>query len=755
MSLPGAAGPSQDTRKSASILTGQVASINDASQPDGSWVMGHIESDDGSTRTPFVGSNLVRLEVGSQVRLKGKWETHPQYGRQFRAEAVETSLPVVRDGIVKYMAANIQYCGPARAEQIVDHFGLDCLDDLAEDPSRIQELFTKKTGEKMVASFSEWAEDYNLGRKAAKLTVDLLGAGMTYALARRVQQVFKKSGAVEDIVLHHPYRLVEVPGIGFKKADAIARTMGVESDDPSRIAAGMVYALEQAMGVGNSALPRGSLEKEAAKELDLTNMAPIRRAVDRGLEAGTLVDDQGLIFLPDVVKREEYVARRLGRFLNRSKPLTERARTTVEGIINASGLSDTQAQAVRMGLESRVALLTGRPGSGKTTTTRTFVACCDALGWSVSIAAPTGKAAARASEVTGRDASTIHRLIGVGLGQTRPEPIDSDVVILDETSMADLDVFAWLLKNLDPRRTRLLLVGDKDQLPSVGHGQVFADLIESGALPVTELREIFRQGRDSRIVLNAHRLLDGKPLLLDNAPGSDFLFADITQEDAVGPDGFPDPNDPTRPRREQEEGLRRLGKALRFLIRQKGADPVRDIQILSPMRRGILGVRNLNEQLQGLLNPRGEVGPQIGGGVRVRVGDRVIQTKNDYGVAGGLFNGEQGEVLSVDTKRETLVARFDERVLTLKGIQLAKLRLAWAITVHRSQGSEFPYAILLYHTAHSVMLEQSLLYTAVTRGKDLFILIGNYRALELTRRQARRDGDRYTGLRERVRAIRS
>lgn len=746
---PAAVASSSGERKT--ILTGQIVSINEASRPDGSWVMGHIESEDGSIRTPFVGTNLLGCEIGRLVRLVGEWEFHPKHGRQFRAEQIESRLPVAKEAIVKYIASNVRHCGPKRAEQLIDHFGLSCLDVLAHDPTRVREVFTGKIGEQLLDSWTEWAEEYRLSRKAQKLTVDLMSAGMTYALARRVQQVFKKPGEAEDVLLHRPYRLVEVPGIGFKRADQIARHMGVAVDDPARIAAGVVYALNSAMEMGHSALPQNDLEKQAAQELGLTDVAPVRAAVVRGLAAGTLVSDQGLIYLPHVRDLEEYVAQRIAEILRAPRFLTAHERSLVHEVIERSGLSETQARAVWLALENGVAILTGRPGSGKTTTTRTFVECCDVLGWSVAIAAPTGKAAARASEVTGRSASTVHRMIGVPAGMARPEPLPYRVIVLDETSMADLETTAWLLKNIDPHRTSILFVGDKDQLPSVGYGCVFADLIDSGAIPAVELREIFRQGASSRIVVNAHRLLDGKSLLLDNAPGSDFLFADVTQEDALGPDGFPLSDDPTRPQREQEEALKRLDKAVQFLIRQKHAVPARDIQVLAPMKRGLLGVDHLNARLQSVLNPNGELGPEIGGRIRVRVGDRVIQTRNDYNVPGGLFNGEQGEVLAVDNQRELVRVRIDDRVLTLRGIQLARLRLAWAITVHRSQGSEFPYTILLYHTAHSVMLDVNLLYTAITRARRLFILIGNQRALELTRYRARRqDRDRYSGLRARL-----
>lgn len=746
---------SADGAERRAILTGQVVSLNKASRPDGSWIMGHICSDDGPTRTRFVGINLHGVEIGCSVRLLGEWELHPKYGRQFRALEVESRLPASKAAIVKYISTNVRLCGPSRATQIVDHFGLNCLEILADEPERVCELFSGKIGEKMLEAWSEWAEGYRLNRRAQKLTVDLMGAGMTYSLARRVQQVFRKAGEAEDVVLHHPYRLVEVPGIGFKRADQIARHMGVTLDDPSRVAAGVVYALQKAMETGHSALPRDELARKARVELGAVRVEQVDEAIGRAIAAGTLVDDGGLIFFPRVVETEMYVAQTLGVFLERRRFLDSKQQELVSRIVAHSDLSDKQAGAIRMGLENGVSILTGRPGSGKTTTIKTFVRCCEALGEKVVIVAPTGKAAARASDVTGRPASTIHRLLGTDFGKQRDEPIDADVVIVDETSMLDLDVAAWLLRNINPRRTRLLFVGDKDQLPSVGHGQFFADLIGSDVIPTVELREIFRQAADSLIITNAHRLLDNKPLILNNAPGSDFLFADVTQENAVGPDGFPIPNDPTRSRREQEEALRRLGKALSFLIRQKGAIPVRDIQVMSPMRRGLLGVDNLNLELQALLNPNGEVGPEIGGRLRVRVGDRVVQTKNDYGVPGGLFNGEQGEVVAVDNKREKIVVRFDDREIALRGIQLTKLRLAWAITVHRSQGSEFPYALLLYHTAHSIMLDPSLLYTGITRAQDLFVLIGNYRAIELTQLYARRrKSARYTGLRRRLEALR-
>lgn len=730
------------------IVTGQIVALNDASSPDGSWVMGYVESDDGSTRIPFIGTELPGCEVGRVVRLVGHWERHPDYGLQFRATDVESTLPVVRDGVVRYMVANIPHCGPARAERIFDFFGADCLTVLAEAPERLFEIFTQKIGEKLVDGVRVWAEDYRVSSSAQNL-VRLMGAGMTIKLARRVQQVFTKKGEAEDVVLRHPYRLVEVPGIGFKRADQIARAMGVSPTDPSRIAAGVIYAMETAMEVGHSAMPRVALQRRAAAELEVSDANLVSDAIDRCLAAGTLVLDGELLFLPHVIETERYVARRIAEFLSRPRSLSRAQRTLCEGIIAQSQLTQRQAQAVWMAIENGISVLTGRPGSGKTTTANTFVKCCEALGWSIEIAAPTGKAAARAAEVTGRPAKTIHRLIGGMPGSQRSEPIKARVLLLDETSMADLESAAWLFRNVEPAHTQIVLVGDRNQLPSVGHGQVFADVIASGCVPVVELLEVHRQAAGSRITANANRLLDGKPLLLDNQPGTDFLFADVTSDD-VGPDGFPVQDEPNRSQREQEEARRRLQNALRFLMQQKSAWPARDIQVLSPMKRGLLGVDALNALLQETLNPHGEIGPEIGGGVAVRVGDRVIQTKNDYTVPGGLFNGEQGEVLAVDRRHESVTVRFDDREITLRGVQLYRLRLAWCITVHRSQGSEFPYTILLYHTSHHVMLDRSLLYTAITRAKKLFVLVGNYRAIEMTLRLARHNVGRHTGLRARI-----
>jgi exodeoxyribonuclease V alpha subunit len=737
------------------IVAGEVVTVNDSSKSDGSWVMGHLQSDDGSTRIRFVGSDLVGVEVGRTVRLTGRWESHPEHGRQFRAFEVESELPVVREAIVRFLSCNVKHCGEKTAGAIVDTFGNGALEILIRQPERVRDAVPGKKGDRVLASLRERVEDWEASKGAHALSVRLMGAGMTYKMARKVQQYFKKRGETEEVVLLHPYRLIEVPGIGFRTADRIAQSMGVAATDPSRIASGVVFALETAMEMGHSAMPRAELEKLAAKELGVTAGALVVEAVDRGLSAGTLVEDAELIYVPQALRDERFVATRIAELLRFRRHLAPHQAREVERILSESGLSETQGQAVWGALLGGVFVLTGRPGSGKTTTTRTFVRCCHALGLTVSLAAPTGKAAARASEVTGLQASTVHRMIGGYPGEIRKEPLEADVIVVDEVSMMDLEVSAWLLRNLDPARTSIVYVGDRAQLPSVGHGSFLHDLIESEVVPSVELTEIFRQAAGSRIITNAHRLLDGKPLLLDNAPDADFLFADVTDQSAVDPQtGFPLPAgaDPERSAREQEAARGRLERALHYLIAQKGASPARDIQVMTPMRRGSLGVDSLNELLQRTLNPHGAEGPEIGGGVRVRTGDRVIQTRNDYLVPGGLFNGEQGEVVRSAPRNDQVVVRFEDREVTLSGYQLGNLRLAWAITVHRSQGSEFPYTLMVYHTAHYVMLSKSLLYTAITRARKMFVLIGNYAAVEATLKRGDDRAHRHTGLAQRVTA---
>lgn len=740
-------------KTSPHVLTGEVRSIL-LRDEDSGFVVGTLQATDRATRVRFVGRELPGVEEGVFVRFEGEWTRHSKYGRQFNVRMVRARLPLLKDAVLRYIKANIKGCGPTYAKRIVETLGVSCLETLAREPERITEVFpTGKLREKQLKVWERWASTYTENQAAEELFVRLMGAGdITIALARRIVRHFGAEEA-EAVAMYRPYELVEVPGIGFRTADAIARNMGIALDDPTRIAAGIVFTLEQAMDrEGHSALTRAKLERRSKKALGVDGSEDIRSAIDNALKIGTIVERDGLLFKAEVDSLEDEVAHAFARLAHREISLTAEQLSTIEAVIAENDLSTEQADAVRRALLHGLFILTGRPGTGKTTTLATYLKCCEALGWEddVAIAAPTGRAASRAAEVTGYKASTIHRLINTRMGRERGRPLPYRRIVLDEGSMCDLVTTGWLLRHLDLERTSLLIVGDQDQLPSVGHGRVLGDLIDSGVIQTAYLRKIFRQGEGSLITLNAHRILDRKPLELRNLPGSDFLFADITRKPRLGPDGFP-VDDPERSQKECEDGKQRIAAAVRYLINEKGANPARDIQVLTPMRRGLLGAAELNVLVQDIVNPKGgEHGPLLGDGTFARLGDRVIQTKNDYDL--GVFNGEQGEIVDIQ-KDGRVVVRFDKAELCLEKRHLKNLWLSWAISVHRAQGSEYPYVIMAYHTSHHVMLSLSLLYTGVTRAREQLILVGNRQAIDLTLRRGHYADERHTLLDTRLQKL--
>lgn len=735
--------PADSADQPRHILVGEVLRLTYRDEVTG-YVVGAVRVHEGAAEVRFRGTDLFGVDEGAVVRFEGEWEQHPEYGRQFVVRRATFDLPVTVDACVRYIAANIKGCGPKLAQRIVAYFGTQALQVLAREPERIREVFpSAKMAERQVEQWKTWADKYRSERAVQEVYLRLLGTeNMTPSLARRIVERFGPDEA-RRVVFQRPYDLVQVSGVGFKTADALARGLGIADDDPMRLAAGVVYVLGRAMEEGHSALPHSLLESRARRMLGVQSSAAVREAIDTSLARGHLVERDGLVFTAHANHLEHGVANFVALLLARPSPLSAEQRATIEQVIGQSSTSPAQADAIRRAFESPLFVLTGRPGSGKTTTLRTFLRCCDALGWrddDVVVVAPTGKAASRASEVTGRKASTIHRLLNVPFPMMRTSPLRYRWVILEEASMCDLAVFEWLLRNLDLSYTSLLVVGDVYQLPSVGHGQVLADLLESGVVPYAMLTEVFRQGANSLITLNANRVLDRQPLVIDNSPGSDFVFADVTINPPIGPDGFPI-DDPDRSRKECIYAQERIRRAVAYLIRE-GADPVRDVHILSPMKRGLLGVAELNRVVQDQCNPNGKVGPRLGDGFSVRVGDRVIQTRNDYEL--DLFNGDQGRVLEVGP--DFILARFYDSELKIDAERLSTLALSWAITVHRSQGSEFPFTVLAYHTSHYVMLSRSLLYTAITRAKNRFILIGSREAMDYTIRRGPDAELRYTGL---------
>lgn len=721
------------------VVTGEVVSLHESSQADGSWTLGTVRPSSGAADVVFVATDLPPCLVGSTARLGGFYEPRPGGApgeRQLRVVDLESDLPASADAVVRYLRANLRGCrlGAKGAQRIVTVLGASCLERLELDPSLVRPLFPGATGLAIEHAVRLWAAESRRDTKAKQLTIKLLDAGVRYATVRKITGHFRSAEAAEVCTLRHPYRLLEVPGIGFATADAIARLLGADPRDPRRYEAACRHVLRDALREGHTGLPDAEVARRVADakvlgcdEADPEIGAAIARlvAVDRVVRVGALLCD------PAAWDDEWGVAEPVSRLLAVPRALPPAERAVVETLLAESVLTDTQKGAVRMALSHGVSLLTGRPGSGKTTTLKTYIACCRALGWSVQVVAPTGKAASRAAEVTGASASTVHRLLGGARSAVTPT-LKARVLVVDEGGMCDAETAAWLLSAVDPLRTSVLWTGDADQLPSVGAGQVLHDLVVSGRVPVTALTQIHRQGAGSRIIDAANALLDGEPL--DLASGGDWRFTEVH-------DGEP-----------ATRGCEHLVTAVRTLV-AGGVDPLEELQVLVPMRRGPVGVNTINTLLQDELNAHGARGPKIGGGAVVRLGDRVVMTRNAYDLERPLYNGEQAVVVGVDAARQSVTLRVDDArpALEVRGLQRLMLHLAWAVTVHRSQGSEYPHAILLYdHRAHAPMLLRGVLYTAITRAKRCFHLIGTREAVRRTQMPGA-DARRYTALVEHIR----
>jgi exodeoxyribonuclease V alpha subunit len=672
------------------------------------------------------------------VEVSGVAEVHPRWGRQVHIlEVHDVRLPMRPEGIETLLAAHLPRAGSARIGKIVGVLGIEAITKLNADPSLLEQLFPGRVGRQMVLGWEHFRRAWEADERAADLAARLVSAGIPYRMARRIVGFFRSPAVGEILLLRHPYRLLDVPGFGWKRADRIARQLGVDEKAPERTAAAVGCVLEEAMSEGHSALPRQPLIDGAAKLLGGAKLAAA--GIQAAEEGGWIVESGGLFYLPAALEAEWLVVDRLRRHAALRRELSAAELRALRMVAAATGLSAAQAAAVQGAFTHGVFLLTGGPGTGKTTTGRAIVTAAARLGLRLRVVAPTGKAASRATDVMGVQAETVHRLLGCPPGQRLPRPIPADLVLVDECSMVSLEVLAWLLMNL-PATAQVVLIGDSDQLPAVDHGAVLQDLLESQVVPSARLTEVHRAKATSGIILNAHRLLRGDDL---DRSRSDFIFADVT--DRRNPTGPPDE------KWEREYARDRLAGAIRWLRDQQGVDVSRDLQVLSPTRKGRLGVESLNGYLQSLLNPEGRLGPLIRGGRRVRVGDRVTQVRNDYTLGEvGIFNGEQGAVVAVAADSATVLWDGDREV-RVEGYRLFNLELAWAVTVHRSQGSEWKNVITLTHRSHGRMLSPRLLYTAVTRAKDRFILIGDLESYRIVQKRAGSDRDRrFTGLRQRL-----
>ena len=647
--------------------------------------------------------NLLEVPVGSVLLCRGEWKVDKRYGSQFVAATWEETMPATVYGIEKYLGSGlVKGIGPRFARAIVQRFGTETIDIIETEIERLYEV--PNIGRKRVAKIREsWEKQKDI----KNVMLFLQGSGVSTAYAAKIYREYGKESI--DKVRENPYRLADdIWGIGFKTADGIAAKMGYEKEDPRRCRSGILYTLGQLSDEGHVYAGEEQLVKTAGQLLEAGETA-IRDTLAGMLQAEDLILDKDAIYLPPFYHAECGTSRRL-------RDLAESTgRSLFDGLFDPSSLTaetgieydEVQLAAIRQAVTSKVMVLTGGPGTGKTTTTQGIIAALKKAGLRVLLAAPTGRAAKRMSEATGMEAKTIHRLLEYnpqdGYKRNDENPLEGDALIVDECSMIDILLMNNLLKAV-PVGMRLVFVGDIDQLPSVGAGNVLRDIIDSQRIPVVRLVCIFRQAQKSRIVMNAHAINQGRFPDTSNGRDTDFFF--MREDD---------------PERAAETIVRLVKERLPRAYRES---PDR-IQVLTPMQRGVVGAANLNLLLQQALNPSG---PSLGrGGYTYRQGDRVMQQRNNYDK--DVFNGDLGYIREVDTEERTLKVDFDGKWVEYDITELDELTLAYATTIHKAQGSEYPIVVMPVLMTHFVMLQRNLIYTGITRAKKICVLLGAAKAL--------------------------
>lgn len=647
--------------------------------------------------------NLLEVPVGSVLLCRGEWKVDKRYGSQFVAATWEETMPATVYGIEKYLGSGlVKGIGPRFARAIVQRFGTETIDIIETEIERLYEV--PNIGRKRVAKIREsWEKQKDI----KNVMLFLQGYGVSTAYAAKIYREYGKESI--DKVRENPYRLADdIWGIGFKTADGIAAKMGYEKEDPRRCRSGILYTLGQLSDEGHVYAGEEQLVKAAGQLLEAGETA-IRDTLAGMLQAEDLILDKDAIYLPPFYHAECGTSRRL-------RDLAESTgRSLFDGLFDPSSLTaetgieydEVQLAAIRQAVTSKVMVLTGGPGTGKTTTTQGIIAALKKAGLRVLLAAPTGRAAKRMSEATGMEAKTIHRLLEYnpqdGYKRNDENPLEGDALIVDECSMIDILLMNNLLKAV-PVGMRLVFVGDIDQLPSVGAGNVLRDIIDSQRIPVVRLVRIFRQAQKSRIVMNAHAINQGRFPDTSNGRDTDFFF--MREDD---------------PERAAETIVRLVKERLPRAYRES---PDR-IQVLTPMQRGVVGAANLNLLLQQALNPSG---PSLNrGGYTYRQGDRVMQQRNNYDK--DVFNGDLGYIREVDTEERTLKVDFDGKWVEYDVTELDELTLAYATTIHKAQGSEYPIVVMPVLMTHFVMLQRNLIYTGITRAKKICVLLGAAKAL--------------------------
>jgi len=667
--------------------------------------------------------HAASVSPGEFIQAEGAWVSDPVHGLQFSARMLASVAPTTVEGIEKYLCSGlIKGIGPHFARRLVDAFGASVFDVIDQSPEKLRDVegIGRVRAQRVVEA---WREQKAVREIMVFLHSHAVGTS-------RAVRIFKTYGAdAIAIISENPYRLAaDIRGIGFLTADKIAGTLGIEKTAMIRARAGIGYTLAEALDDGHCGLPVTELMPNAARLLEIPEPL-VRQALALEVAAGTVVEESveaaPCVFLAALHAAERTIAARV-RTLSYGRVAwkevdADRAIPWVEARLSMT-LAPTQVEAVRLALSSKFLVITGGPGVGKTTLLNAVLTILGVRKVRMALCAPTGRAAKRLSETTGLEAKTIHRLLEVdprsgGFKRQESHPLECDLLVVDETSMVDVPLMQALLRAVPPH-SAVILVGDVDQLPSVGPGQVLADVIGSGAVPVVRLTEVFRQASESRIIVNAHRINRGEmPETTGGGDASDFYISEV--------------DDP-------EQGAARLLQIVRERIPARfGLDPVRDVQVLCPMNRGALGARALNLALQQLLNPGREPRVERFGWV-FAPGDKVMQIENDYDK--DVYNGDLGFVSAIDVEASELVVDFDGRPVVYGFSELDRLVLAYATTIHKAQGSEYPAVVIPVSTQHYPMLQRNLLYTGVTRGRKLVVLVGQKKALAIAvaGRQARR-----------------
>lgn len=683
--------------------------------------------------------NLFSTGAGEVLKLVGKWYNHPKFGEQFQITSYESVVPATVRGIEKYLGSGlIKGIGPVMAKRLVAQFGPETLHVIETNIHKLHEV--AGIGDKRIEMIRKAWDDQKEIRDVMLFLQDK-GVSPTYGA-----KIFKQYGKDSvKVVQDNPYRLAtDIFGIGFITADRIAAKLNISSESPIRVEAGILHVLHQLSDEGHVCYPHEALIEECRKILGVGNDSIITALGKVALDQKIFIEDSSrygnfekkgkVVYLAKFHVSETGIALKLRNLMLSSRKVRSFDRDqAVEWAQGASKirLAENQKQAVKAAMDERIIVITGGPGTGKTTVINAIISIYKKLGCKVLLAAPTGRAAKRMTEATGHEAKTIHRLLEFGPKEGRfkrdeKKPLDADLIVIDETSMVDTILMYHFLKAVVPETT-VIFVGDVDQLPSVGAGNVLKDVIDSGLIPTVRLTEIFRQAKEGLIIMNAHRINNGEMPIISHDGGRlhDFYFF---------------------PTEEPEKAMEKIVELCKEKIPGRfGYDPIEEIQVLTPMHRGVVGAASLNAELQKHLNP--SVDELVRGGKVFKTGDKVMQIRNSYDKE--VFNGDFGRIIRIDHEVHEVVVNFDGRAVPYEYSELDEIVVAYAVSVHKSQGSEFPVIVMPVHTQHYMLLQRNLLYTGITRGKKLVVLVGTKKAIAIAIKNNKTQR-RYTLLRDRL-----